>query len=93
MSLNSLAYKWDVMVLLNTNFGNNFFTSVLVEVRLYYVKILQEVKIQCHVCFVHKPCVSILEEPIKPCKVKCFHEKILVCAMLKDILVISKGQR
>lgn len=37
--------------------------------------------------------INILEEPIKPCKVKCFHEKILARVMLKDILVISKLQR
>lgn len=46
--LNLLVCKWDVTVLLKTNFGNNFLTSVL-EFRLYYVRILQKVKIQCHV--------------------------------------------
>ena len=37
--------------------------------------------------------IIMLEETVKPCKVKYLQEKILARAMLKDTLVISKGQR
>lgn len=37
--------------------------------------------------------IIMLEETVKPCKVKYLQEKILSWAMLKDALVISKGQR
>lgn len=37
--------------------------------------------------------IIMLDETVKPCKVKYLHEKILAGAMLKHALVISKGQR